>query len=420
MEFEEQARRTTTYLQQNMPQYLALLEQMVGVNSFTANAVGVNELGALTTELFAELGFVAESVQSLNPLYGRHLILARDGWESNGRPAPKIGLVSHLDTVFPADEELRNDFHWREEGDRIYGPGVVDIKGGTVMIFMILSALRAIFPREFGAVTWVVLLDASEEVGGQDFGRICVERLRDNGLGCLVFEPGKWSEGRPHFVVARKGMAVYRIEVEGKAAHAGSSHAKGANAVVQMADVIDRICKMTDYEQDLTFNVGTVAGGTVINRVPHFAAASVEMRAFDIEVFDQGVADILALNDLSTVTSNDGAFACRVRTEVMNKVFPWPQNPQTDRLFQVFRETAVSLGYDAVAEERAGLSDGNYFWQELPTLDGLGPAGGNAHCSERAEDGSKEQEYAVVSTFVPKAVLNTMAILRLLEQKADE
>lgn len=420
MEIEEKARRTTVYLQQNMPHYLALLEQMVGVNSFTANAVGVNELGSLTAELFAELGFVAEGVQSVNPMYGRHLILTRQGRENNGRPAPKIGLVSHLDTVFPADEELRNDFHWREEDDRLYGPGVVDIKGGTVMIFMILSALRAIFPREFESVTWVVLLDATEEVGGRDFGRLCVDRLEKNGLGCLVFEPGNWSEGRPHIVVARKGMAIYRIEVEGKAAHAGSSHAKGANAVVQMADVIHRICKMTNYEQDLTFNVGTVAGGTVINRVPHFASASVEMRAFDVEIYEQGVADILALNDLSTVRSNDGAFACRVHTEVMNRVLPWSRNPQTDRLFQIYRETAVSLGYDAVAEERAGLSDGNYFWQELPTIDGLGPAGGNAHCSERAEDGSKDQEYAVASTFVPKAVLNTMAILHLLDEGSYE
>lgn len=408
------------YLEQNMAHYLALLEQMVGVNSFTANAVGVNELGLQTSELFAELGFSAETVQSVNPLYGRHIILTRQGQENDGRSAPKIGLVSHLDTVFPPDEEVRNDFSWREQGERIYGPGVVDIKGGTIMIYMIVSALQAIYPREFDAVTWVVLMDASEEVGGRDFGRICVDRLGSDVLGCLVFEPGNWSGEHPHIVVARKGMAIYRIEVEGKAAHAGSAHAQGANAVVQMADVIERICHMTDYERDLTFNVGTVAGGTVINRVPHFASASVEMRAFETNVFDDGVANILALNALSTVRSNDGAFECRVKTEVMNTVSPWPRNPQTDRLFQLWRSTAHLLGYDAVAEERAGLSDGNYFWQELPTIDGLGPAGGNAHCSERSEDGSKDQEYVLTSSFVPKALLNTMAILHLLGEEYEQ
>ena len=88
MEFSEKARRTNGYLQQNMPQYLALLEQMVGVNSFTANAVGVNELGLQTADLFAELGFKAETVQSVQQLYGRHLVLTRAGQREDGRPAP--------------------------------------------------------------------------------------------------------------------------------------------------------------------------------------------------------------------------------------------------------------------------------------------------------------------------------------------
>jgi glutamate carboxypeptidase len=398
-----------------MPQFIALLEQMVAINSFTANPGGVNKLGSVTADVFAELGFTAETVQSIKPLFGRHLIMTRPGRDDMGRPAPKIGLVSHLDTVFPAAEELANDFHWRVQDDRIYGPGTVDIKGGTIMIYMILDTLKAIFPQEFESVTWVVLLDASEESGGRDFGRLCVERLQEDVLACLIFEPGSWSGNRPNLVVARKGMATYRIEVEGKAAHAGSAHEHGANAIVQMADVIQRICGLTDYERNLTFNVGTVVGGTVINRVPHFASASVEMRAFDQTIFDEGIAEVLALNDLSSIRSNDGAYACRVQSEVLSKVLPWPRNPQTDRLFRVWQEAANTLGFDALPEERAGLSDGNYFWDELPILDGLGPAGDNAHCSERAEDGSKDQEYVLATSFVPKALLNTMAILHLLE-----
>ncbi len=403
-----------SYLQQNLPQYLDLLQQMVTINSFTANPAGVNELGQLTAATFAPLGFTAETVQSTSPLYGRHLILTRHGRPHAGRPAPKIGLVSHLDTVFPADEERSNDFSWRVEGDRIYGPGTVDIKGGTIMLYMILAALRALAPEEFESVTWVILLDATEETGGEDFGRICVQRLSGKALGCLIFEPGSWSGDQARIVVARKGMVVYRIEVEGKAAHAGSSHPKGANAVLQMADVITRVCRLTDYERDLTFNVGTVAGGTVINRVPHFAAASVEMRAFQMDVYEEGIADMLALNDLSTVSTANGDFACRVKTKVLNQVLPWPRNSATDNLFSLWSETAASLGYQAVPEERAGLSDGNYFWNELPTIDGLGPAGGNAHCSERTPDGRKDQEYVLASSFVPKAHLNTLAILRLL------
>ncbi len=415
MQYPNLSEQVKGYLQRNLPDNLAILQQMVAVNSFTANPAGVNKLGQRTAEIFADLGFEAEAVQSINPLYGKHLILTRNGRSRGSRNAPQIGLVSHLDTVFPADEELRNNFHWRIEDDRIYGPGVVDIKGGTIMIYMILSAIQALAPEQFEAVTWVVLLDANEETGGQDFGRICVQHLGGDVLGCLIFEPGSWLDSQSRIVVARKGMVVYRIEVEGKAAHAGSSHSKGANAVLQMADVVTRVCRMTDYDRDLTFNVGTVAGGTVINRVPHFASASVEMRTFRMDVYEEGIANMLALNNLSTVSTASGDFACHVQTKVLTRVLPWPRNSGTDKLFALWHETAAALGYQAVPEERAGLSDGNFFWSELPTLDGLGPAGGNAHCSERNPDGSKDQEYVLASTFVPKAHLNTMAILRLVQ-----
>ncbi len=414
MDFASLSRRLEAHFGERLPGHLALLEEMVGCNSFTANPAGVDALGRLTAERFAGLGFAAEAVSSENALYGRHLILTRNG---RGQNPPKIGMVSHLDTVFPPDEEQRNDFHWREAGERIYGPGVVDIKGGTVLIYMILAAVQELLPELFDAVTWVVLLDASEETGGRDFGRLCVERLGESALACLVFEGGSVEQGRPRLVVARKGMVIYRVEVEGRAAHAGSSHKQGANAIVQMADVIERVCALTDYEQDLTFNVGTVAGGTVINRVPHFASASVEMRAFRPDVYEKGQADMLALNALSTVRSAENDFPCRVHVQILNRVLPWPRNERTDDLFAVWRAAANELGYEAVAEERAGLSDGNYFWAELPTLDGLGPAGGNAHCSERSADGSKDQEYVLRDSFVPKALLNTMAILRLLHER---
>lgn len=145
------------YLTQNLPQYVAMLRQMVAINSFTANPAGVDALGRLTAELFAPLGFTAETVPSVHAEFGHHLVLTRPG--KSGR---KIGLVSHLDTVFPPEEEIRNEFHWREVGDRIYGPGTADIKGGTVLIYMMLAAFQAITPDLFDDVTWVVLLDASE------------------------------------------------------------------------------------------------------------------------------------------------------------------------------------------------------------------------------------------------------------------
>ena len=403
----------TAYLQPNLASYLDLLRQMVSINSYTANAAGVNAVGDLTAAAFADLGFTVEKVPSANPAYGCHLVLTRPA-RSSPADAPQIGLVSHLDTVFPPEEEAANDFSWRREGDRCYGPGTVDCKGGTAGIYMTLAALQAVAPQAYNAVTWVVLVDASEERDAFDFQDLCLRRLAGNTLACLIYEGGFTENGAYTAVVARKGMAVYHVTVEGRGAHAGSAHKEGANAIVQLADTIGRIAALTDYGHELTFNVGRVAGGTVTNRVPHRAEAWVEMRTFAPDVFEHGVKSMLALAGQPSVRSADGSFACRVCIDIVEQTPPWPRNPATERLLAVWQQAGTALGQAVAPEERGGLSDGNPLWETLPILDGLGPVGANAHRSEQSPDGSKEQEYVLASSFVPKAVLNAAAILLLI------
>lgn len=398
------------YLEQHLPEYLEILRAWIGVNSFTLNASGVNQLGRLTAERFASLGFIPEFIPSTNSQFGRHVVLTRPG-----RSDRVIGLVSHLDTVFPPADELHNNFHWRVEGDRLYGPGTVDIKGGTVAIYMLLDVLQRFAPHAFDDITWVIFLDASEEVDGEDFGALCRQRLAHNALACLIFEGGYFDGQEFLLVTARKGMSIYRVTTEGKASHAGTSHGEGASAIVQMAEVVQRIAAFTDYKRQITFNVGTLAGGTVTNRVAHFASATVEMRAFDDGVYAEGRAKMIALNQLSTVISPNNGYACRVQVEVTREMPPWPPNPATESLYALWETAAGRLGYRVKRQARGGLSDGNYFWAHVPTLDGLGPAGDNAHCSERSADGSKDQEYAVRSSFIPKTLLNALAVLHLIQ-----
>ncbi len=394
----------------NLPEYLETLRQMVAINSFTANAAGVNKLGQMTAELFAELGFKAEFIQSAIAHYGKHLVLTR-----NGRSAQKIGLVSHLDTVFPAHEEERNNFHWRPEGNRIYGPGTVDIKGGTILIYMMLDALRLHAPEQFEAMNWVILIDASEEAEAEDFGRLCIERLQGpDTLACLIYEAGSKVNNDYKAVVARKGMAIFQVKAEGRASHAGSFHPHGVNAVVQMAHTILKLAAITDYSRDVTINVGTMRGGVVTNRVPHEAESWLEMRTFQPDIYAETIEQILALNGHSDLSSPLDGYTSKVTINMYRKTPPWSRNEATDHLFDVWQEAGAELGFTLIREERGGLSDGNHFWQHIPTIDGMGPAGGNSHCSEQSEDGSKEQEYVMVSSFVPKAVLNTMAVLRLM------
>src|SRR5881227_2725520 len=160
------------YLDQQLPAALEMLRQMVGINSYTANPEGVNRLAGFTAECFAPLGFAAEYVPSTYPEFGAHLALTRPG-----RSSRNIAMISHLDTVFPPEEEARNHFHWQPEGDRIYGPGTHDIKGGTIMMWLVLQALQAHAPAVFQEITWKLFSNSSEETLSQDFGDVCRGRF---------------------------------------------------------------------------------------------------------------------------------------------------------------------------------------------------------------------------------------------------
>ncbi len=398
------------HLEKNLTAYLNMLHEMVAINSFTANATGVNRLAQRTAEIFAGLGFQAEFIPSTNRAFGNHLFLERP---AQTEKAGTIALISHLDTVFPPEEEALNNFSWRVEGDRIYGPGTVDIKGGTVMIWIVLDALRIFAPEVFDRIHWLVCLDATEETLSEDFGKQVIEHLSSEPvLACLVFEGGTPNPNGFTLVTARKGRAEFRVTAQGRGAHAGNYHKMGANAIIQLAQSVQKIASFTDYNSQITFNVGVISGGSVVNRVPHFAEATVEMRAFDPQVFDHGIQKMLALNGSSQVSSADG-FPCRVSVQVVTQSNPWPANPQTERLYNLWVSTAEAMNIAVFQEHRGGLSDGNLLWERFPVLDGLGPAGNNAHCSERSPDGSKDQEYVLASSFVPKALLNIAALIQL-------
>src|SRR6185503_3835199 len=295
----------TEFLNVQMPDALDLLRQMVGINSFTSNREGVNKLGRFTADCFAPLGFSVEFVPSANPGFGDHLVLTKPG-----RSQRSIAMVSHLDTVFPPEEEARNQFRWQPEGDRIYGPGTHDIKGGTMMMWLVLQALREQAPAAFEDITWKLFWNSSEETLSQDFGDVCRGRFGRNTLAALVFEAeGRLGEERL-VVVARKGRATWRATVTGRGAHAGAKHRHGANAIVQLARTVQDISALTDYSRELTFNVGTVSGGTVLNRVPHESVAEGEFRAFTPEVYGQAKTALLALGGPGEVHSLADQYAC--------------------------------------------------------------------------------------------------------------
>lgn len=395
--------------ERHLPAALKLLRQLVEVNSFTSNAAGVDEVARMTAAAFAPLGFTAELAPCITPGTGHHLFLTH-----RGAGGPPIVLVTHSDTVFPPEEEKQNDFHWdeRPEEGRIYGPGTVDNKGGTALIWLILQVLRESAPEAFERTHWMVAANAAEEIIGDDFGRATAERCQYQARAVLVFEGGPVDERGWHIVTSRKGRSTWRLSAEGKAAHAGSKHSEGINAIDALARVLPAVAALTDAAAERTVNIGMIHGGTVVNRVPHEAHAEWECRATEPAALKHA-DDFFA--SLSGATPN----GARLSAECTGYTAAWPGGIECQSLFHLWHEAAAQMNLTAISVPRGGLSDANHLWHLAPTLDGLGPYGNNAHCSERSADGSKLPEYVEPATFVPKAVMNALALMQLATAGAN-
>jgi glutamate carboxypeptidase len=348
------------------------LRRLVEVNSFTGNREGVRHVAELLKLSFK--GFEARHI-------GDHLVL-----EKRGAGGPRLLLVGHLDTVYP------ENFPWREEGGRIYGPGVCDMKGGIVVMAMAL--------RELGATPDVTLLfNATEEGGCADFSVMARSFVRPETRACLVYEPGLEADGKSTIVIQRKGSGRFRVSVTGREAHSGHSHEKGASAIRELSRVVERIEARTDYKRGVTFNVGTIEGGTTVNSVPGRASCSLDLRAWTPEDFAKGRAQALGLAGEGSVPGT------RVEVTELPGYPPWPENEGSLRL----GEMACAIDPTLVAGRRGGGSDGCHLWDLVPTLDGLGPVGRNAHVSTGPDPESVDPK-----SFLPRAKLSAALIRKLL------
>ncbi len=340
---------------------LRVLRALVEINSFTANKSGVDRNADLVRPLFEPLGFAASRVKA-EPLYADHLVLHR----GSGK---KFVLISHLDTVYAPEEE----FAWREEPGKIVGPGVADIKGGTVVIWSVLQALRERHPRFFDGHAWTILLNSAEERGNKTFADLARAQVA-GAAACLVYEPGY---PRNTVVVSRKGSARFTLRIKGRPAHSGSHHERGASAVVELADKILKIAGLTDYSLGVTTNVGAIRGGTVVNTVPGSAEALIDLRARDPASFESTKQKIRSIAREVTVRAAADGFPCSMELEEHPDYFPMPRNPETDRLFNLAQ--ACDPGIEP--QDRGGASDACHVWNLVPTLDGLGPVGDHTHAA---------------------------------------
>jgi glutamate carboxypeptidase len=301
---------------------------------------------------------------------------------------PAVLVLSHLDTVHPLGTAAR-DLPVRLDGDRLYGPGCYDMKGGA---YLALQAFKEVARAGRARRPLVYLMTPDEEIGSPTT-RPVIEDLARRAAFALVTEPAR-DGGKA--VTGRKGVGRFEVHVEGVPAHSGARHPDGRSAIREAARQILSIEAMTDYPRGVTTTVGMISGGTAANVVPQHCRFAVDLRVVDAADGEAFSAAILGL----------GAHDPDVRVTVtgaMNRP-PYEKSEGVERLYRHARSLAEELGFDlGEVPLTGGGSDGNFTAAlGVPTLDGLGIDGDGAHTLH---------EYGLVSSIEPRRKL----MMRLLE-----
>lgn len=333
--------------------YLHDLEALVRIETPSGHMPGLERAAAWLETAFAPLGTVTRTDTAAGPLLAV---------EVRGSGARTL-LLAHYDTVQPVGSWPEP---WRVEGDRIYGPGTNDMKGGLLFA---LHALALLPPGRRPRAT--VLLTPDEEVGSRA-SRPAIERAAAHAEAVLVLE-APTNDGDPK--VARKGHGHYRITVHGRAAHQGVEPEKGVNAVVEAAHQVLALQRLEDGAAGTLLGPNVIRGGTVANVVADRVEIEVDARAWTRE---EGARVDAALHRLEA--SLPGA---RIEVHGAFERPPMEALPGSMALYERARDVGAALGLELSPGRVGGASDGNFTAAlGVATLDGLGPVGFADHTRE--------------------------------------
>ncbi len=342
------------------PSIIALTRELVQVESPSDNKVAVDRCLALAAARGRKLGGRVKIHRQ--PDFGNVLEL-RFGPRKPSAPGLKpILLLGHLDTVWPLG--TLKTMPCRVTDGRLWGPGTLDMKAGVAMAFTALELLTeaGLLQREI-----VLLLNGDEEIGSP-VSRPITERIAKTCSAVYVLEPAQGLA----YKTARKGIGIWRIEVEGIAAHAGVDFEKGANAIRELARVVEKVSGWTDLKRGITVSVGVAGGGTKSNVIPAHAWAEVEariVRRADGARIARKFAGLKSQDPRCKLTVTGG----------FNRP-PMQRRPGTVRLLRKAQALAKDLGFALDEAATGGGSDGNFTAAlGIPTLDGMGVVGEGAH-----------------------------------------
>jgi glutamate carboxypeptidase len=377
------------HVSDRLPAYLSDLERLVNIDCGSYTPDGVNRVADLVAARLTGLGASVERLGGGMAPDGRplgDLVIGRQAGTG-----PRILLIGHMDTVFEPGTAAARPF--RVDDGRARGPGVSDMKGGLLAGLTALAALDAAGHRP--TVTFVANPD--EEIGSPFSGPVIRGIARDHDAA-LVLECAR---ANGDIVSARKGIADLVVTIHGRAAHAGVEPEKGRSAILAAARLVEALQALNGRWPTVTCNVGVIAGGTRPNVVPETCRLEVDLRAASGAEFDAATA---AMTELLSTTAVPDTTA---EHEVTASHPPMEKSPATARLVALAVGMAGELGFELRDAATGGASDANTTASAgVPTLDGLGPIGGDDHAPP---------EWLDLESVVPRTTLLAGLISRVGE-----
>lgn len=374
------------------PAFLAELERLVAIDSGSYSPAGVDAVGMRVAAALADLGARVGVHPDPGGRSGAHVVGTIEG--SPG--GPRVLLIGHMDTVFAEGTAAERPF--RLAGGRALGPGVCDDKGGLLAGIHALRALASLGPLPFERL--VLLANADEEVGSPSSTPLVRALAAEAGVA-LVLECAR---ANGDIVSARKGILDLELTVHGRAAHAAVEPEKGHSAILEAAHQVIGLHRLAGRWPGVTVNVGLIEGGTRPNVVAERARLEVDVRAPDRSGLERTEA---AIHELAAAPAVGGT---RVVIREIARHWPMEKLPAAARLIDHAQALAQRLGFSVRDAATGGASDANTTaGMGVPTLDGLGPIGGDDHSVD---------EWLDVSSIVPRTTLLTALLLAIARDPA--
>jgi glutamate carboxypeptidase len=370
--------------------FVEALRAMVNVDCGSFTPEGVNEIADRCQQRFDAGGWKVERMTH-RPAEGAErlgdLVIGR----LTGTGTTRLLMIGHTDTVFDPGTVAKRPF--RIEGDRAHGPGVSDMKGGLLTGFFAVEVLQAAGFEEFGRITYVCNPD--EEIGSP-WSHDIIQTEAANADVAFVLE-GARENG--DIVSSRKGVSDFRIEIEGRAAHAGVEPERGRSAILEGAFKTVALQALNGLWPGVTINVGVVEGGTRANVIPERCVLEVDVRSPEESTFTDAQDAVRAIANEHTVAD------VKVTTHSSGWHRPMEKGERGTRLADLAISIAAELGFELKDAATGGASDANTTSAAgVPTLDGLGPIGGDDH---------GPLEWLDLSSVVPRISLLAGLVSRL-------